>query len=241
MKIFAGLIASISIVLAGCGGGESSSSGTTNADPQGSWTGTTPSGTAAKLVILENGESWSLETTGEEVTGAYYGQTTVSGDKVTGQTKPIGSSTSLNFTGTVAQKSTITLSVNGGASAVFSYDSAYDKPATSAALKGSWSVGAFSASTRIGTMAAKTVTINDAGAFTYNETNCAINLSMVPRATGKNIYNVSITFVGTGCLASDVPLSGIGSVNTNVTPNRFLALVLNSSKTDGIILGGVKQ
>ena len=257
MKVFAALIALISLLLAGCGGGSYSETnmtqnnqpaqniggggGSANADPQGSWTGTTPSGTAAKFVILENGESWSLETTGEEITGAYYGQTTVSGDKVIGQSKPIGSSTSLNVTGTLVQKSSMTLSQNGGALAVFSYDSTYDKPATSATLKGSWSVEALSASTRISTMAPKTVTINDAGAFTYNETNCAINLTMVPRATGKNIYNVAITFVGTGCLVSDVPLSGIGSVNTNVTPHRFFALVLNSSKTDGIILGGVKQ
>jgi hypothetical protein len=210
-------------------------------DPQGRWTGTTPSGSSASIAILENGETWSVEIEGSTITGAYYGQTIMNDNKVTMQLKPIGSLSILNITGTVVPKSSLTLSQNGGTSATFAYDSSYDTNVTAAGVKGSWSVGAVSASTKIGRLPLQTLNINDSGQFTYNEKNCAITVSMSPRLTGRSIYNAVVTFSGTGCQAGDVPLSGIAYVNITTVPNRFLGAVLNSSKTDGLIIGGIRQ
>jgi len=210
-------------------------------DPQGRWTGTTPSGSSASIAILENGETWSVEIENSVITGAYYGQTIVDDNQVTMQLKPIGSLSVLNITGTVAPKSSLTLSQSGGTSATFAYDSSYDTNITAAGVKGSWSVGAVSASSKIGRLPLQTLNINEVGQFTYNEKNCAITVSMSPRLTGKSIYNMAVTFSGIGCQAGDVPLSGIAYVNTTTAPNKFLGTVLNSSKTDGLIIGGIKQ
>jgi len=243
MKIVVGLLVLISVLLAGCGGGGSSGGGgSTNADPQGIWSMKNSSGgPAVNLAILENGETWGIFFTAGKVGGAYYGTTTVSGSNASTTLTEfdfgIRTLPPATISGAITPKSSLTLSGSSG-SATFTYNSAYDNPAISTAIAGRWSIAGQNFSS--GTIGPLSINVDSAGAFTVNETNCSIRGNIVPRPGGKSIYNVAVSFTGAGC-GSDIALSGVGTVDTSVSPNQFTSIVANPAKTGGVFFSGVKQ
>jgi hypothetical protein len=238
-KIKLALIVSSVALLSACGGG--SDGGTTNVDPQGYWTGPASTGYTVNTAILENGETWGVYTSGSTIYGALYGSTSVSGNNV----KIIGtnfnfltnSSSQGNLTGTIVAKSSMSLS-GSGVTVPLTYNSSYDTAATSAAITGTWSFTGRSGSY---TLIPGTITVDSAGRFTLNQTNCVTTGSIIPRSTGKNIYNVNLTGSGVGCAVGQSSMSGIAYLDTTVKPNKFLSLALTSSKNDGVIVIGTKQ
>jgi hypothetical protein len=239
MKIFKYSVTATTLgILVACGGGGSS---VTNADPQGFWTGPSPAGYTVSTVILETGEAWGIYSSGSTVYGALYGNTTTNGNTatVTGTDFNFvaGTSTPGTLTGPITAKSSMTLSnVNG--TIPLTYQSSYDTAASSAGPIGTWSfVGRSSHYSLI----PASITINSSGNFTLSQTNCTTSGSIVPRPGGKNVYNLTLTSVGTGCAAGQSTLTGVTYLDTTVTPNRFLALGLTSNKSDGLIVIGTKQ
>jgi hypothetical protein len=85
------------------------------------------------------------------------------------------------------------------------------------------------------------ITIDSAGGFTLNQTNCVTSGSVMARPSGKNVYNVSLTSVGLGCAAGQSSMSGVAYLDKTVTPNKFLSLALTPNKSDGVIIIGTKQ
>lgn len=68
---------------------------------------------------------------------------------------------------------------------------------------------------------------------------CSAAGTAVPRPSGKNIFNITITFTGTNCAL------GNGAVTTGVAyydavNRQVLVMALNSAKTDGFIYVGTK-
>ena len=226
--------------LAACGGG-GSGGGATNADAQGYWTGQTSTGYTASTAVLETGETWGVYSSGATIYGALYGTTSVSGNNVTITGTNFNfltnSSSSGTLTGTLAAKSTMSLS-GTGVTVPLTYSSAYEIAATSAAITGTWSFTGRSGSY---TLLPGTITVDSAGRFTLNQTNCITTGSIVPRSSGKNIYNVTLAGVGVGCALGQSSMSGIAYLDTTVTPNKFLSLALTPSKNDGVIVIGTKQ
>ncbi len=232
-------------LLVGCGGGGGGGANVVNADPQGFWSGTTTStvGDTVSAVVLDTGEIWGVYSSGATVTGALYGTTTVSGNTATvnGTNYNFVTSTGLQgtLTGPISAKSSLSLSTsNGSITYSLTYSSTYETPATSAAVAGTWSyIGRSSSYSLI----PSNITIDTAGNFTLNQTNCVTSGSIVPRTGGKNVYNITLTSVGSGCAAGQSTLTGVTYLDTTVTPNKFHALTLTSSKNDGLIVIGTKQ
>jgi hypothetical protein len=127
---------------------------------------------------------------------------------------------------------------NSSGTLPLTYSSSYETAATSAAITGTWSYVGRSGGY---TLLPANITVNGSGNFTLSQTNCATSGSIVPRSGGKNVYNITLTSVGSGCAAGQSTLTGVTYLDTTVTPNKFLALALTSSKNDGLIVIGTKQ
>jgi hypothetical protein len=226
--------------LTACGGGGGGTSGP-NADPQGFWSGLSPAGYTVNAVVLDSGETWGVYSSGSTVYGALYGTASTSGNTATITGTDFNfvtnSSAQGTLTGPITAKSTMSLS-NSSGTIPLTYSSTYETAATAAGVTGTWSyVGRSGGYTLI----PANITIDSSGNFTLSQTNCTTSGSIVPRTGGKNVYNITLTSVGNGCAAGQSTLNGVTYLDTTVTPNKFLALALTSSKSDGLIVIGTKQ
>jgi len=229
-------------LLAACGGGGGGgTAAVVNVDPQGYWTGTSAAGYAVNTAVLDNGEVWGIYSSGSTIYGALYGTSTVSGSNitVTGTDFNFVSNTSTpgTLTGPVVAKSTMTLS-NSSGSLPLKYQATYDTAATAAAIAGTWSFVGRSGSY---TLIPATLNVSASGNFSLVQPTCTSTGTITPRAGGKNIYTINITTAGTACATGQSSLAGVLTVDTTVTPNKFLALALTPNKADGLIVIGTKQ
>ena len=235
------LLVLITAGLTACGGGGGGGSGIANADPQGFWSGLSPAGYTVNAVVLDGGETWGIYSSGSTLYGALYGAATTSGNTATITGTDFNfltnSSAQGTLTGPITAKSSMSLSSTSG-TIPLTYSSSYETAATGAAVTGTWSYVGRSGGY---TLVPANITINSSGVFTLSQTNCATSGSIVPRAGGKNVYNITLTSVGSGCAAGQSTLTGVTYLDTTVTPNKFLALALTSSKSDGLIVIGTKQ
>lgn len=231
-------------VLTACGGGGGS---TAPAAPpplvtaEGFWEGPASTGASVALAVLENGETWGVYTSGSFIAGALYGTTNSSGTTLTGSGKdfniPSRSVTTATYNGTFVAKSSIRVATSGGSTFTGNYVAAYDQPASLAALAGTFSGQGVSGNSSTQTIP---VTISTSGAVTVPTSGgCGASGTVSPRATGKNIFDVSVTFNGTTCALGDGTVTkGVGYFN--VTSRTLSVLALNPAKTDGFIYVGQK-
>lgn len=221
----------------GSGGGGSNNAGTA----QGWWQGTTNTGYSAAFIVLENQETWGINYRGNTIYGAFNGTSNGNGSSFTSTDSFFNFSTrstsNASFSGNVStgQSATLTDSVSG---TTFngSYNTAYDTPASLANITGSFTGWGLTKSTSASSVI---VTINSTGSISANIPNCTVSGNVTPRAGGKGVFNVSTTFVGSGCaIGNGVSTSGIAVLDTSSGTNRLIALTLNSGKTDGFIFSG---
>lgn len=234
------LAASAVVILAACGGGGSSSP-VASADPQGFWSGLASTGYTVNAVVLENGETWGVFSSGSTIYGANYGAASTNGNNIsivgTEFNFLTNRSVSGTLTGPFVAKSTMTLT-GSGVSVPLAYQATYDTPATSAAITGTWS---FIGRSGLYTLVPGRVTIDSAGSFTLVQTGCTTTGSVTPRPGGKNVYNVTLLGSGVNCVAGQSTMSGVLYIDRSVTPNKFISLALTPSKTDGVVVIGTKQ
>lgn len=248
--MFAKSLLAIGVVaaLSACGGG-GGDSGTT-ATPvtpvvvntaEGLWTGPASTGYTVNMAVLENGESWGVYTSGSTIYGALNGTANGTGTTFSGTGKDFnfltGSVTAGALTGTVVQKSSISASTNTGGTVSLTYDTAYDQPASLATLAGSYT---YTGRTGAYILASNTLVISGTGTFTLSAAGCTTTGSLAPRASGKNIFNFTASFVGACALPTGTSVTGIAYLDTTTAPYRISALGLNAAKTDGIIVIGSK-
>lgn len=240
-------ILSIAFLFACGGGGGGGGNVVVNVDPQGLWKGTNSSSQATvNIAVLDNGEAWGIFSEGASLLGAIYGNATTNGNNISASGKAINfetlSSSSVNLTGTVAAKSTMTLATLG-VSIPLVYQPSYETAATANAISGTWSFDArLVRSGNVNTPPTETITIDDAGAFSVGNSFCQISGSVTPQSGGKNIY--SLTMSVTGLLdVCDVPssMSGIVYIDTSVTPNKFFSLALSPNKDNAVFAIGQKE
>jgi hypothetical protein len=237
-----GLVALGVSMLAACGGGDGG--GTTPASAsqsaEGLWQGTTTDGNTTTAVVLENGEFWALVTDSSGLVGFVNGAISVNGSAVagtsTGYNLMTGTYASQGLTGTVSTKGVLSLSKASGPF-VGTYLSDYDKAATPltqvAGTFSGWSAsvgGAFSPST--------TVTISATGQINSPGVPCSTVGTIRPRASGKNLYDVSIGASGAGCPTSAATLNGVAYYDD--ASRVLIALTLNGAKNDGVVFSGSK-
>jgi hypothetical protein len=232
------LAASAVALLAACGGGGGSSAPVAGT-AEGFWEGTTSTGYNAAVAVLENGETWGLYTSGNTVYGALYGTSTGSGSTFSASGSDFNllnwAVTSGSLNGTVVPQSTIRAVSGGGTTVNLTYDSSYNTPATQAAITGTYTVRAISATGSADDVA---MTISSTGVLSVPGVGCTASGTVVPRPSGKNVYNISVTFTGNNCaLGNGGTASGIFILDGTLA----ISLALTPNKQDGFIAFGLKN
>lgn len=236
---------SIVAALTACGGGggdDSTASKPAAATAEGFWSGPTSNGLKAYVAVLENGETWSIITnsSGNALVGGFYGNTTSTGTSLSGSGLQFynGVTDAISYNGTFTPKSTLTITTAGnGVRLNGTYFNDYDKPASLAALAGTYYGYGITAKSTAG---ASSVSISSNGTITAGSSLCSVAGTATPRASGKNIFDFQITYTGSGCtpLPSGTTINGIGYYDA--AARGLVTMGLNSSKTDGFIFAGTK-
>lgn len=223
----------------GGGGGETAATGTA----EGFWNGTV-GGYNASLAILENGETWGLYTSAGSLVGALYGNTSSSGTSLTGSGSSFNfvdrTSGSGTYTGSVAQKNTLSLTTNDGTKFVGNYSAAYDQKASLVNLAGTYTGFSVTATTPAQTVPV-TISVNGeiSASFVSGNLSCTASGTVTPRSSNKNIFNVQVTFTGNYCaLGNGTTTTGIAYYNT--ATREIGVMTLNGAKSDGFVYVGVR-
>ena len=236
------VFALLAVSLTGCSGGGGGNSTPAPSAPaatttaEGFWAGTSSTGYKVNLVILENGDTWGVYSSGGSIYGALHGMTNSSGTTLSGSGSdfyiPSQSVTPSTYTGTFADKSNISVTTSKGTSFTGTYDSSYDQPASLTSASGS-----FTGSTATGYSSSQTVTIGVSSFGVVSGTNggCTTSGNATPRASGKNVFNVSLNFTG-NCVIHGTSATGVAYYDA---PNRTLLVMgLTSDQSDGFIFIG---
>jgi len=244
MKRLTALTAVLILSACGGGGGGETTAPVVTASAEGFWKGTTALGSQVNLVILENGETWGLWGSSTSLVGALYGNTSSSGNTLSGSgtgfnlvTGTVGSGT---YSGSFATKSSINLSVSDGTKLTGTYSSTYDQAASVATV-----AGTYTGWTGTGAVAGQTTAVaidasgNVSSSFVFGSLICNTSGKATPRPSGKNIFNIQLTFTGNYCALGNG--STVNGVATYDSANRqFIAMGLNSAKSDGLIFIGTR-
>lgn len=235
----------VALTACGGGGGDSDKGPTPNPEPpvvtttaEGFWEGKSAAGYDVALAVLENGETWGIYSKNGALYGALHGSTNSKDGKLTGSGNDFdllsGAVRSSSYSGTYTAKTSLQAQM-GGATFSGSYDANYDKPASLSTLTGAYR-GA-GAATNAGTQSLS-VTIASSGAISVSESlGCSASGTVQPRASGKNVFDLSIKFSGTSCALGDgATATGVGYYQSGA----FLAMGLLPNKTQGFIFVGSK-
>lgn len=227
------------VLLTACGGGGGNSTPAANADPQGFWQGTETNGRAVAALVLETGQYFAVYSTNNSVDGMVEGTLTVNGNAISDNSAIdfiVGSpAVSATVTGIVTTKQTISVKVSESAQSVnFNgiYNTLYDSAPSPAAGVGTWT--GFSAGSAVPT----TITVAANSTFTGTSGTCTFSGSVMPRATGKNVFDGNVTFNAASC-----PL-GAGtaiSFEAVVDNNQLIAAGVNASRTAGFVFLGTRS
>lgn len=226
-------------VLTACGGGDDAAP---TVAAEGFWSATTNAGTGVTLAILENGETWGVTEDGYSITGVLYGNATSNGNSISGTGKSFNllshTVTPGTFSGTFTPKGALSVTTSDGAVISARYEAEYDQPALLSNIAGTYAGEGVSG---LSTVQSVPVTIAADGSLsTPVDPECTASGAVTPRRSGKNVFNVSVTFSGTNCaLGNGTTTTGVAYYDT--VDQSLLVLALNAAKTDGFIYAGLKS
>lgn len=239
------LMALVTLTACGGGGSDSGTGGTPGGTAEGAYAGTLTGSTsnAFQMVVLDDGSYWALY--GQQsggmlyVTGFVQGSGTSSnGTFTSGNARDFGFQPSVagtvtasyvpgtSIAGTVAATGVGSVNFSGTTAAIAPYT--YNQPASLAGVAGNWSLSLLSGETAA-------ITVSDSGAFAgVSSLGCQFSGSLVPRASGKNVFNVNLTFGSSPCALPNQVGNGI-AVHTAVSTgaSQLIVLVTDSSRTYG--------
>lgn len=241
-------------VLSACGGGGGSGADTPAAIAAaegvygGTLTGSTS--TAFQILVLENGDFWSMYgTQGAStfgVAGFVQGTGTSSGGSFTstnskdfGFVPALAASTSATYdptARTISGALTATTGVvkfTGGPIAGSLYN--YSTAAALSSVSGSWTTTSLTGE-RVA------LTISSSGSFTATSAlGCNFSGTAVPRASGKNVFNVSLTFGASPCALAGQPATGIAVAYPLASgQTQLIVAVTDSARTVGSAVFGTR-
>jgi hypothetical protein len=240
--------------LAACGGNSSGSGGgdgspvalATNLNAEGAWHSEQSNGDVMDLVLLENGSLYAMSAGSTATTAPLLafdqGTFIVLGDKLTAQVTHYNESRTQGagaVTGTVVQSTSIAGSATGGSTRNYSvlptasFDSrySYNSAASLSSIEGPW-VSGYS----LENSTPMVFTIDGTGVISGSD-RCSFNGTIQPRASGKNIFDISIRYVATTCYPADTTFSGIAiSYIASNGKRQFSAALQDSTKTLGTML-----
>lgn len=233
------------LVACGGDGGDASNTPEKAVSAEGFWYGQTSEGVPVSLAILEDGSTWGLYAddssfSGYVALGALVGTTRAEGNRLSGEGKQFdliyGGVEKGNFSGTFTPRDSMNVELSSGETFSAEYDDDYERPASLAELEGSYNG---SAATGLGGWQGAAIDISSSGQITMaaDASGCSAAGQAAPRSSGKNVFDLSVTFSGSNCALGDgETVSGIAYYNTE--DDVLLAMALNSSQTDGLVYVG---
>lgn len=252
MRISFGILAGLglSVLLAACGGGGSGggSSGVPNAKIEGTWQGSSGGNYPYSLstLILENGEMYVLYGSNSGglflVNGFLQGSATVSGNTLTAPVSDYNNGTKTNGTmnATVLTGSSIsgTISFNTGSTAT-TFSIIPTSPASSTYnynekpnidhVTGDWTGSLLNGGS-------VSVNISANGDISGSNQGCNFSGKASTRSSGKNVFNMTITFGASPCAYPGQSVSGIAieyALNSSTSTRQLIALMQDSTKAYG--------
>jgi len=244
------------LTLSACGGGGSdNNSGPPLTPPpavnQGVYAGTTsnPSAPAFELLVLEDGAVWSIYGTQTPsaflVQGFVQGQAGFNAGKVTssnirdhGVFPAAAGKLSGTYDATPSVSGQITYpsgTVSFTSSAIASSTYNYQSAAQLSDVAGSWSVNLTTGETA-------SLTISNTGVVGgVSSLGCNFTGQVAPRASGKNVFNVSLTFSSAPCALPGQTATGVGlSYPTGSSQRQLIVLVQDTSRSAGVAAFGTR-
>ena len=239
------LAASAVATLAACGGGGSGgtpAAPVANAVIEGVWSGTASNGNALRTVVLDNGSTYVMFGTAVGATlfvsGFDQGTVTASGNSISGtgfEYGVAGVGVAGSVTGTAVSGVSISGTTSYGATSttfnltpipVTTYD--YNAAATNAAVVGTWTGNMLNGT-------AATLTMSAGGAVAGTNLGCTFTGTALPRASGKNVFDVSVTFGAAPCALPGQTATGIAITYAvaGTAQKQLLVAVQSSTKANG--------
>lgn len=196
------------------------------------------------LVVLDNGDAWGYHTTEGAYSGFVYFQTTstngqFSGSGVTAEPEEPGV-LAVSYSGTYTPQSAMSGTLGGALAGVTfnaTYNPAHDQPATLAAITGTYTARAFASGDDLLTFG---LTVNANGSINagpFPSSDCQVSGNLAPRAGGKNVFNLSVTYQGSDCTMNGT-VTGVGLYN--VGERSLIGMALNAGKTEGLFVYGMR-
>ncbi len=256
MKISKPVVSTLAILLVvaleGCGGGGGGTTvaaTTTVASPQGVYQGGFSNGGTHNTLILENDQFYTLygstvagvftvsgflqgngNASGGNLTATDVKDATVDGQLLSGSlSATYAANGSLN--GTLTEGSN-TVNFSGTTVASSVYD--YNKSASLADIAGAWNMTSLRGY-------ANTFNIAASGAFTATSGACSFSGTFTPRSSGKNVFDVAMTFGPAPCILAGQTLAGIGIDFMLANGKRQLLIAgLNQGRTSSAAFFGTR-
>lgn len=244
----------VASLLAACGGDGGDDGSTPAATAEGVYGGMlvgSDAGRDFEALVLDNGDFWAIygDQTASEflVTGFVQGHgTSNNGNFTASDTKDFGFAPALAATTAAtynAEAKTITgrlsysgqtVEFSGGPIAGSQY--VYDKAAALSEISGSWSV----IDTQVGDPVALTIASN--GSFTgTSAAGCRMSGSISAHPSGKNVFNVSLSFGPAPCILANQGATGIALTYPLQSGKRQLIVAgFDATRTNGTAIFGVR-
>lgn len=239
------------VLLAACGGGGSAPPMAPATKAEGVYSGNITGSTsgAFQLLVLENDEYWGWyglsSSSGLLVAGFLQGQgASNDGSFTSSNLKDFGAVPPTSGTATaiyVVNTSTSGTAVTTAGSATFSgsrfVGSAYDynAAATVSTIAGSWTLAALHGSGVALTIAAD-------GAFSGTSAGCSFMGTLTPRPSGKNVFNLVLTFGAAPCARPNDTATGVALTYflSGGTRRELIMAVVNVARTSGTAFFGTR-
>lgn len=249
-----GLVAAL--VLSACGGGGDDVAPPAAKPPatvvtgvEGLWSGATTDPLNVQGVVLENGETWGVFTNAVgTLVGISQGSVQTSGaDVVSGSARYLNvvdeanladrTTTSVSYTGKYAVRDSMQVTAASGVKFSGTYGVLYEQPAVVSELLGTYS------GTGIGNQVREplvSVAITTGGLVSIpSYPGCSVRGTVVPRASGRNVFDLPLTFSGAACPVGDgVVIQHV--VLYNDTTQTILIMGQSASKAQTFVYTGQK-
>jgi len=227
-----------SALVAACGGGGGSDGPSGSAE--GFWTGTSSAGYAVRLAVLEDSSVWGLYSSGSTIVGVLNGTATSGNGSLSGQGSdfffPNRLLQSATFTGSFTPRQTVRVTTSLGSTFNGAYSPDYDLPASPTAAAGTYTGTGLTATSGY---YLTTISVNAAGAVTASTPACSGTGTMLPRPSGRNIYDMRLSFSGASCPFASAGAS-VGVAYYDAAARSLATLGLNSARNSGFFFIGSK-
>jgi hypothetical protein len=231
-------------VVVSCGGGDPADFDPVLDRAEGIWVGTSSTGFDVSVAILENGETWGVYTQGPSgpIVGAIHADTRSSDGRLGGQGRefniPSRSVTGFSYLGTYVPRNEITVSTSNFVQLTGTYKPAYLERAFLAEIAGTYAATAVTGTSAVQNITA-TISI-DGTLVVAPSLGCSAAGSVIPRASRRNVFDVSITFSGASCaLGNGATATGVAFYDRDT--RRAIVVGLNAAQSDGFIAVGAKN